>query len=323
MFRVWKLASCWNGSQCLWIGACLTITACGEVKVVDRTSEIQKLNPLNEIVTNSIDTGEVQDVGCLQILSPVVGGEAVLSQVDQDVFARATRAHLAPLEYPISLECSHLFQLRINQYSVQDFVVASRLIVDLSGEVRESSDGRIIWSADYRLAQNAGSIPLDPISLGMGAVSAANNSSEMSQENGIYLAMRRLLMALPEHRGSSLRTEKSEPSLSQEEPTSGSFSEALALWQEGRLEEALAVLSELYTEASRSQLGYEYGLMLEAAAQDRRAAEVYAETAVTQLRESQYESALQTLRRLERLNDAVGGSFSTLLDQALEQVPDL
>ena len=305
------------------MGVCLTITACGEVKVVDQTSEIQKLNPLNEVVTNSIDTGEVQDVACLQILSPIGGGESALSQVDQDVFSRATRAHLAPLEYPITPDCSHQFQLRVNQYNVQDFVVASRLIVDLSGEVRESSDGRVIWSADYRLTQNAGSIPLDPISLGMGAVSAANNSSEMSQENGIYLATRRLLMALPEHRGSSLQTKTSETSLSEEESKSGSFSEALALWQEGRLEEALAVLSQLYTEENRSQLGYEYGLMLEAAAQDKKAAEVYAETAVTQLKENQYESALQTLRRLERLNDAVGGSYSALLDQALEQVPDL
>lgn len=308
-------------SQKLFVGLGLIIAGCGEVKVVDKASKVQKLNPLHEVVTNSVDTGDVENVTCLQIEAPESLADESLSQVDEDVFLRATRAHLAPLNYPITDECPNRFQLRVNQYGVQDYLVASRLIVDISGDVIDKTDGRVIWSADYRLTQNAGSIPLDPISLGMGAVSAANNSSEMSQENGIYLATRRLLTALPEHQGTISEGDREIQAVKQT-PPKASFSEALILWQEGRLQDALALTSRLYSDDSRSDIGYEYGLMLEAAALDREAAEVYSETAVTQLNEDQYESALQTLRRLERLNDAMGGEFSQLLDQALDQVPD-
>ena len=63
--------------------------------------------------------------------------------------------------------------------------------------------------------------------------------------------------------------------------------DALLLWQDGEVGEAIELAGELYTQQSRSSIGYEYGLMLESSGNEQLAAEVYADTAISQVNDGQ------------------------------------
>ena len=295
------------------------LSSCGEVKVVEPNSPLASVNPLGELVRVTVDRSAEMPIDCLRLAEPNFGNELVVSELDRDVFRRAVKAHIAPFEIPITSDCRFVFQLYVNEFETQEFLIASRLIVALSASIVDSSDSQTVWAAEYRLTRNAGAVPLDPISLGIGAVSAAKNTSKVSRSDSVYLAVRRLLMGLKSKPVKALGTIKQQD-LS--EPTRPTFLDALLLWQDGEVGDAIELASELYTQQTRSSIGYEYGLMLESSGNEQLAAEVYAETAISQVNDSQLDHALTSLRRLEKLNDVSQGRYSNLLDRALTRALD-
>lgn len=293
----------------------LMLAGCGEVKVVRDSSPVRSLDPLNELVILQTSDEDLVRLECVAIESAKAGDTVSLQSSDRAVFDDALKAHLGPLNYPIKDDCDTSIQLLITEYRVRDLLVASRLIIDLRGEIRDDKNV-LLWSASYRFADNAGSLPLDPISMGLGVVSAARNASEDSRHNGVYLAVRRLLRSLPEHQGLGY------PSAGQGELVSsdGSFAKAMDLWGEGKFSEAVAMMQSLYDESSRSQLGYQYGLMLEATDQDTLAARVYADTAIDQTRNGLPAESLKTLRRLDRMNELNTKKHEPELARALMEI---
>ena len=284
---------------------------CGEVKVVnDESSSISRVNPMSEVVEVETNVASVSQLECLKLSDPTFLQDN--SGTDQPVFLRATRAHLAPLNYQVNSECPNIFRLSVLEYKVQEILIASRVIVDLEGDIRDSS-GTTLWKASYRFTENAGSVPFDPISIGIGAVSAARNSSEDNKHNAVYLAVRRLLMALPENTALT--------AMSTESPANRSEMErAVELWKDGQQSEALKLAESAYKTENRTEVGYQYGLMLEASELDADAADVYSDTAIAQLESGSFDIALRTLRRLDRLNESNSGIFDSQLSKALEFV---
>jgi len=288
------------------------LSSCGEVKVVKKDELISAVNPMDEVVKVIIDKTSEIPMNCLNIKEPVFQSGVSVSDVERDVFNRAVIAHLAPIQFPVREECRFAFQLEVEEYDIHSFLVASRLIVSLSAEIADNLDQNLVWAAKYRLTQNAGAVPLDPVSLGVGAVAAAKNSSKHNKADGVYLAVRRLLMGLgsPHVRTPSIGDNASQPN----RPT---FFDALLLWQEGNISEALEQAGELYDRESMPSIGYEYGLMLESSGDEQLAAKVYSETALAQMDENEIDRALISLRRLEKLNRESGGRYDHLLDSSL------
>lgn len=295
------------------------LSSCGEVKVVEQNSPLAAVNPLGELVRVTVDRSADMPTHCLRLAEPNFGNELVVSELDRDAFRRAVKAHIAPFEIPITSDCRFVFQLYVNEFETQEFLIASRLIIALSARILDSSDPQTVWAAEYRLTRNAGAVPLDPISLGIGAVSAAKNTSKVSKSDSVYLAVRRLLMGLKSKPVKAVDTTKQQD-LS--EPTRPTFLDALLLWQDGEVGDAIELASKLYTQQTRSSIGYEYGLMLESSGNEQLAAEVYAETAISQVNDGQLDHALTSLRRLEKLNDESQGRYSNLLDRALTRALD-
>ncbi len=288
------------------------LSSCGEVKVIKKDGLISSVNPMNEIVEVTIDKTSEIPVDCLNIKEPIFEPGLSVSDVERDVFNRAVIAHLAPIQIPMKEECRFTFQLQVAEYDIQTLLVASRLIVSLSAEIADDLDQSLVWAARYRLTQNAGAIPLDPISMGFGAVAAAKNSSKHNKADGVYLGVRRLLMGLefPQVRSPSIADNAAHPN----EPT---FFDALLLWQEGKISQALEQAGKLYDRESMPSIGYEYGLMLESSGNEQLAAKVYSETALAQMDENEVDRALISLRRLEKLNRESGGRYDHLLDSSL------
>jgi len=288
------------------------LSSCGEVKVIKKDGLISSVNPMNEVVEVTIDKTSEIPMTCLNIKEPIFEPGLSVSDVERDVFERALIAHLAPIQFPTTEECRFAFQLEVEEYDIQTLLVASRLIVSLSAEIADNLDQNPVWAARYRLTQNAGAIPLDPISMGFGAVAAAKNSSKHNKADGVYLAVRRLLMGLefPQARSLSIGDNAAHP----HKPT---FFDALLLWQEGKTSQALEQADKLYDRESIASIGYEYGLMLESSGNEQLAAKVYSETALAQMDENELDLALITLRRLEKLNRESGGRYDHLLDSSL------
>lgn len=298
------------------IGAALILGGCGDVKVVDdQSSPISRVNPMTEVVEVETNVASVSQLECLRLMDPLFAETDSITDADRTTFSRATRAHLAPLNYEIKPKCENEFELSVREYKTQEIVVASRVIVDVEGDIKDAS-GTTLWKASYRLTENAGSVPFDPISIGIGAVSAARNSSEDSKHNAVYLAVRRLLMALPENTALTAISNEST-----ESPANRSqMDRALELWQGDQQSEALELAESTYQSGKQAEVGYQYGLMLEASAMDVDAAKVYSETAIVQAKNDDLESALRTLRRLDRLNSTKDGKFDLELDKALTTV---
>ncbi|MEC8694757.1 MAG: hypothetical protein VXX88_06285 [Pseudomonadota bacterium] len=297
----------------------LMLSSCGEVKVVKQNSPLSSVNPLGELVRVTVDKSADVPMDCLQLSEPNFGTKLVVSELDRDVFSRAVKAHIAPFEIPVTSDCRYVFQLYVNEFETQEFLIASRLVIALSASILDSADSQLVWAAEYRLTQNAGALPLDPISLGIGAVSAAKNTSKNSRSDSVYLAVRRLLMGLKSKPVKALNTIKRQNT---QQPTRSTFLDALLLWQDGEVGEAIELAGELYTQQSRSSIGYEYGLMLESSGNEQLAAEVYADTAISQVNDGQLDHALTSLRRLEKLNDESQGQYNNLLDRALTDALD-
>lgn len=305
------------------------LSGCGEVKVMDEGSPLASVDPINEIVSLKISDAGLSGIECLSIKKPALASDVTLNDGDHDVFESALKAHLAPLNYPTKENCPQILQLTIKEYRVRDLMIASQLIVDLDGDIKDSRGNRL-WSAHYRLAENAGSLPLDPISAGFGMFSAAKNSSNDSKHNGIYLAVRRLLLALPEHE--DLEPRPAEEPVSQisssteieqvkKQPTT--LVDALMLWDQGQQDEAISVLSALYSPDLQAAIGYQYGLMLETVGRDEEAAVIYADTSIDQARTNQPEASLRTLRRLQRMNETNEGRHEPDLDRAIQEISQL
>ena len=295
------------------------LSSCGEVKVVKHNDPLSSVNPLGELVRVTVDQSADVSIDCLRLAEPNFDSELLVSKLDRDVFSRAVIAHIAPFQIPVMSDCSFVFQLHVNEFQIQEFLIASRLIIALSATIEDSSDSQTVWGAEYRLTQNAGALPLDPISLGVGAVSAAKNTSEDSRSDSVYLAVRRLLMGLEPKPVMALNTIKQPKML---RPTRSTFSDALLLWQDGEVGEAIKLAGELYTQQTKSSIGFEYGLMLESSGNEQLAAEVYAETAISQANDGRLDHAMTSLRRLEKLNDESRGQYSDLLDRALTNALD-
>ena len=307
----------------------MVLHGCGEVKVVDSESTLARVDPLNEVVVIDTFDGSPQTLECLRIGQLISMPQVVLSDADRTVFNNALKAHLAPLNYPINQTCENSIQMTVLEYRVRDLLVASRLAIELNLSITDSSQAQV-WSASYRLTENAGTLPLDPISAGFGIASAAQNSSQDAQYNGVYLSVRRLLRALPEHAGFATPLVASElppgttTKSAQENPISEkTFTEAMNLWGQEKFDDALTIMEGLYAERSKATLGYQYGLMLEATGKFDKAAEVYADTAVAQAKVKQPTPALKTLRRLQRLNESNQSRHDSELSRAVEVISQL
>ena len=302
------------------------VHGCGEVKVVDSESTLATVDPFNEVVVLDTAVGNPETLECLKIEEVVSTTQVVLSEADQKVFENALKAHLAPLNYPVKTDCDNSIQLIVGEYRVRDLVVASRLAIDVNGSIL-NSDREQIWSAHYRLTENAGSVPLDPISAGLGIASAMQNSSEDARHNGVYLAVRRLLRALPAHQGLIIPEISPEPPkqvpivAKTEKPKT--LTDALNLWNKKNYGDALEIMEGLYSENSRSDIGYQFGLMLEATEDFKRAARIFADTAVAQAQRRRPEDALRTLRRLQRLNEVNHRQHDQELNRAVRMISDL
>ena len=312
----------------LILASVVIVHGCGEVKVVDSESTLATVDPFNEVVVLDTAVGNPETLECLKIEEVVSTTQVVLSEADQKVFESALKAHLAPLNYPIAQNCENSIQITVREYRVRDLVVASRLAIQLTGSIFNRSKTQV-WSASYRLTENAGSIPLDPISAGFGIALAAQNSSQDAKQNGVYLSVRRLLRALPEHAGLAIpvftpelpktNTEKA----SEHFDSQSTYTNALALWGQEKYDDALSIMQDIYAEHSRVALGYQYGLMLEATGRFDQAASVYSDTAVAQAEEEQPAFALKTLRRLQRLNEAQQGKHDSELNRAVQVMSKL
>jgi len=305
-----------TGKYLSGISAVLILVGCGEVKVInDQSSPISRVNPMTEVVEVETNVTSVSQLECLRLIDPLFAETESITDADRTTFSRATKAHLAPLNYQIDPKCENQFELNVREYKTQEILVASRVIVDIEGGIQDAA-GTTLWKASYRLTENAGSVPFDPISIGIGAVSAARNSSEDSQHNAVYLAVRRLLMALPENTALTAMSNEST-----ESPANRSEMErALELWKDGQQSEALKLAESAYKTENRTEVGYQYGLMLEASELDADAADVYSDTAIAQLEAGSFDTALRTLRRLDRLNESNSGIFDSQLSKALEFV---
>jgi len=305
-----------TGKYLSGISAVLILVGCGEVKVInDQSSPISRVNPMTEVVEVETTVTSVSQLDCLRLIDPLFAETDSITDADRTTFSRATKAHLAPLNYQIDPKCENQFELNVREYKTQEILVASRVIVDIEGGIQDAA-GTTLWKASYRLTENAGSVPFDPISIGIGAVSAARNSSEDSKHNAVYLAVRRLLMALPEN---TALTAMSDESIESPENRS-EMERALELWKDGQQSEALKLAESAYTAENRTEVGYQYGLMLEASELDADAADVYSDTAIAQLEAGSFDTALRTLRRLDRLNESNSGMFDSQLSKALEFV---
>ena len=305
-----------TGKYLSGISAVLILVGCGEVKVVnDQSSPISRVNPMTEVVEVETNVTSVSQLECLRLIDPLFAETESITDADRTTFSRATKAHLAPLNYQIDPKCENRFELSVREYKTQEILVASRVIVDIEGGIQDAA-GTTLWKASYRLTENAGSVPFDPISIGIGAVSAARNSSDDSKHNAVYLAVRRLLMALPENTALTVMSNEST-----ESPANRSEMErALELWKDGQQSEALKLAESAYKTENRTEVGYQYGLMLEASELDADAADVYSDTAIAQLESGSFDIALRTLRRLDRLNESNSGIFDSQLSKALEFV---
>lgn len=288
------------------------LSSCGEVKVIKKDGLISSVNPMNEVVEVTIDKTSEIPMNCLNIEEPIFESGLSVSDVERDVFKRAVIAHLAPAQFPVKEGCRFAFQLEVAEYDIQTLLVASRLVVSLSAEIADNLGQKPVWAARYRLTQNAGAIPLDPISMSVGAIAAAKNSSKHNKADGVYLAVRRLLMGLgsPQVRSPSI----GDNAVHSNKPT---FLDALLLWQEGNISQALEQAAKLYDRESMRSIGYEYGLMLESSGNEQLAAKVYSDTALAQMDENEVDRALISLRRLEKLNRESGGRYDYLLDSSL------
>lgn len=312
----------------LILASVVVVHGCGEVKVVQNPSPLTTIDPLTEVVSVDILDPKVRELECIRITDDLGTGSQNLSPEDRVVFIKALTAHTAPLNYPTAATCGNTIQIKVTEYNVNNLVFASRLVVAVHGEVR-SVDGDILWSARYRLSENAGSLPFDPISIGFGVASAAQNSSEDSRHNGAYLAVRRLLRALPEHSGLVVAAVDRELSRA----TNGdaienllnkkTYTEAMTLWEQEKFDDALTIMEDIYADRTRVTIGYQYGLMLEATGKYNRAAEVYADTAVAQAEIRQPTLALKTLRRLERLNESNQSAHDSKLNRAVQVISEL
>ena len=305
----------------------LQLSGCGEVKVVDAQSTTAKVDPLNEIVAIDALDESLTAVQCLTIHGVGSSTGVNLADEDRQVFQNALKAHLAPLNYPVKAECSNAIHLMVNEFKVHDLVVVSRLTIDVEGSIMDA-DGNRIWSAQYRLTENAGGIPLDPISAGLGIASAIQNSSEDARHNGVYLTVRRLLRALPEHQGLTGPEITAIPSNDVSEAdtidrkTFPTLANALQLWEQKNYQKAIKVMEVLYSENDVMTVGYQYGLMLEASRDFDQAADVYADTAVAQALNDP-DSALRTLRRLQRLNEVNGQQYDVQLNRTVGLISDI
>ncbi len=306
----------------------MNLIGCGDVKVVDAQSTFAKADPLNEIVAVSADHDRLDNIGCLKIKNVISETHVLFSDEDPQVFKNALRAHLAPLNYPVEKKCGNSIQLMVNEYKVHDLVVASRLIIDIHGSIQDAADNEI-WSAQYRLTENAGNVPLDPISAGLGMASSVQNTSEDARHNGIYLAVRRLLRALPEHQGLDVPIMATEipGQISKTETTNTekpkTLADALNLWDKKNYGDALEIMEGLYRTNPRPGNGYQFGLMLEAMGDLDEAANVYADTAVAQAEIRQPVAALRTLRRLQRLNEANKERHNPQLNRAVQAISEV
>ena len=298
---------------------------CGAVRVIDEDSRLSTINPLNEIVAVAVSERNVKSLECLSIVKADYLPGVYLTDEDHKIFFQALNAHLAPLNYPVRQDCQNEIRLNIKEYRVRDLLIASRLVIEISGSITDSKETEL-WSASYRLTENAGSVPLDPISAGLGVLSAAKNSSEDSRHNGIYLAVRRLLRALPEHQGLDVPIMATEiprqipkPEMTNTEKAK-TLADALNLWDKKNYDDALEIMKGIYLANPKSGNGYQFGLMLEAMGDFDEAANVYADTAVVQAEIRQPAAALRTLRRLQRLNEVNKEQHNPQLNRAVRAI---
>jgi len=302
-----------------------TLFGCGDSKVL----KDQKVIPFDTAkgkVFPDVNGEGLGAVQCLRVEDLMMNSGIELSPQERAAFQRALVAHLAPLKYLVNSECKFRIQLSIQEYEIKEFIVASRLIINVGARILTENDEEL-WTAKYRFTENGGSFPLDPISAGLAVFSSAQNASDDNKLNGIFIAVRRLLLNLPEKTVSAFVPPNGDPKKSAfletaevKKEKQSSFVDALRLWDEGARDKAIQIIRSLYNRVSHAALGYQYGLMLEAVGREDEAASAFAEAAIAQAKIQQLGASKRAIGRLQRLNDLWGGLYQDSVNRAIAEV---
>ncbi len=302
-----------------------TLFGCGDSKVL----KDQKVIPFDTAkgkVFPDVNGKGLGAVQCLRVEDLMMNSGIELSPQERAAFQRALVAHLAPLKYLVNSECKFRIQLSIQEYEIKEFIVASRLIINVGARILTENDEEL-WTAKYRFTENGGSFPLDPISAGLAVFSSAQNASDDNKLNGIFIAVRRLLLNLPEKTVSAFVPPNGDPKKSAfletaevKKEKQSSFVDALRLWDEGARDKAIQIIRSLYNRVSHAALGYQYGLMLEAVGREEEAASAFAEAAIAQAKIQQLGASKRAIGRLQRLNDLRGGLYQDSVNRAIAEV---
>ena len=136
-------------------------------------------------------------VFCIQIKAPEVSSGVGYKKIDvKSLINNATRAHIAPLNYPQISDCPFELETRVRELTVKSALIASEIRAVVQAKVLNK--GEVIWEAQEVVEVKSGSLPLSPISIGIGIYNAVENTSDENIINALYLVTRRLFAKLPE-----------------------------------------------------------------------------------------------------------------------------
>ncbi len=105
-----------------------------------------------------------------------------------------------------NLNCDSVIVGRVTEYGAQFVGVYSRIGVGADLKMVRAEDGAVLWEGRHLAQSHGGSVPLSPIGLAMGILSAAFNLDEEQELRVVDDLTRRLVKTIPDDRLSVLDT---------------------------------------------------------------------------------------------------------------------
>ena len=97
------------------------------------------------------------------------------------------------------LNCDALIVGEVTEYGSTFLGIYSRVAVGAKATMMRASDGAVLWEGEHVAASHGGSLPLSPIGLAMGVISAASNLAEEQLLRVIDDLARRLATTIPDN----------------------------------------------------------------------------------------------------------------------------